>query len=390
MNIPPKTCCGCSACAAICPKHAIEMQIDAKGFYSPKVNNDKCVGCGLCTNTCPELNSTETADRPLCAVALKIKSETDRKDSTSGGAFTALSDAVFALGGVVYGTLYDESFKAIIKRADNEVDRNRMRGSKYVESDVGNSYVDCSEMLRRRIPVLFSGTPCQIAGLVRFLNNARVSTEQLYTCQIVCHGTPSPLVFHDHLKNIENKRKQKIEHYYHRPKIWGWHEHNEMVCYFGGKKESQSKLSQNHKDLFYLGYSLRESCFQCKYAGLPGLADFTIGDFWGVEHISPEMDDNKGTSILLINSQKGGNLFSTIEHDRVIKLNINVDDALRYNHIHPSKKPKDYEEFWADYSRLSFSQIAEKYAKDRMPDNLIYIGKKWLRRVLVKLHLIGY
>ena len=390
MITPPKTCCGCSACAAICPVHAIWMTEDHRGFYTPIVDAETCIECGLCSKTCPELSTDGFSSKPISAFALKIKSEKDRSDSTSGGAFTVLSDRILALGGVVFGTVYDESFKAKIVSAQNAEQRNRMRGSKYVESDVGDSYRECSEALKKNIPVLFSGTPCQIAGLVKYLLNANVSREHLFTCQVVCHGTPSPLVFRDHLNNIQARRKRKITDYYHRPKIWGWHEHNEMACYDGGKRESQTKLSQNHKDLFYLGYSLRESCFSCKYAGKPGYADFSIGDFWGVEHLAPEMDDNKGTSILLINSEKGQKLLSAIPEEQFTAKAIDVDDALKYNHIHPSRKPEDYEQFWDDYKDMSFSQIAEKYARDKMPDNLVYIGKKWLRRIMVKLHIMGY
>lgn len=390
MNIPPKSCCGCSACAAICPVQAIKMTKDPQGFYLPEINSEKCIKCNLCLKTCPECNNEVITKKPLKAIALIINSESDRIKSTSGGAFTALSNYLFEMHGAVFGTVYDETFKAIIICAQDKEQRDRMRGSKYVESSSENSYAECSELLRKNVPVLFTGTPCQIAGLVRFLDNDHVCTDQLYTCQIVCHGTPSPRVFRDHLNNIQLKRKKKIEKYYHRPKIWGWHEHNEMVCYHGGKKESQSKISQDHKELFYLGYSLRESCFQCKYAGNPGYSDFTIGDFWGVEFIAPEMDDNKGTSILLINSEKGNRLFTAINKDNLKIEEINVDDALKYNHVHPSKKPTDYDNFWNDYNNTDFSKVVKKYAKDKMPDNIIYYAKKWVRRILVKMHLIGY
>ncbi len=390
IDIPAKSCCGCTACMAICPIHAIKMIENLKGFYSPEVDTENCIGCGLCFKTCPEYSIDVLSSKPLSAWALKCKSETDRNNSTSGGAFTILSDKILNLGGIVFGTIYNESLKAIIICADREKIRNRMRGSKYVESDVGNCFLECSEALKKKIIVLFTGTPCQIAGLVRYLENAHVSTEYLYTCQIICHGTPSPMVFRDHLTNIQNIRKKTIKYYYNRPKTWGWHEHNEMICYSDGECESQSKLSQNHKDLFYSGYSLRECCFQCKYAGNTGYADFTIGDFWGIEYIAPELDDNKGTSILLINNEKGKKLFTTINKEYIKVQEINIDDALKYNHTHPSRKPKDYESFWNDYKVMTFPQITKKYVKDKMPDNLIYIGKKWLRRLLVRMHFIGY
>lgn len=390
MKIPPETCCGCSACSAVCPVNAIAMTENSKGFYSPVIDAEKCIGCGLCAQTCPELNDESLSNKPLCALSLIIKSDADRIQSTSGGAFTVLSDGIFALSGIVFGTVYDDTFKAMIVQGDNAVIRNKMRGSKYVESDVGQSYCECAEALKKKTPVLFTGTPCQIGGLVSFLRKRNVNMEQLYTCQIVCHGTPSPMIFRDHLNHIQTRRKQKIEYYYHRPKNFGWHEHNEMVCYVGGKKESQSKISQNHKDLFYSGYSLRECCFQCRYAGKPGYADFTIGDFWGAEFVIPELDDNKGISILLINSEKGMDFFRSVCKDSALVKEIQIDDALKYNHTKPSRKPKDYDVFWDDYKELCFQQIVEKYAKDKMPDNFVYYCKKWMRRALVKLKLIGY
>ena len=390
MNTPSENCCGCSACKQICPVQAIKMQENEKGFYAPIIDSDKCINCGQCVKVCPQENELKVPDRPIRSVAIKSISDEIRKRSTSGGAFTILSDWILSKNGLIFGTVYDDAFKATIVQADNAEDRNRMRGSKYVESDVSNSFFECSIALQQKKYVLFTGTPCQIAGLNNYLNSKEIDKEYLITCQIVCHGVPSPRLFADHIQHLQTTYKQQIVEYYHRPKVWGWHEHNEMACFQNGKKVHQSKASQNHKDLFYSGYSLRECCFTCKYAGNCGTADVTIGDFWGIEHIMPELDNNDGTSILLINTEKGDNMLKQIPDEVAVIKDIRIDDALRYNHIHPSKKPAMYEQFWNEYNKIGFRAIARKYASDKYPYKIIYYGKKWLRRALVKLRIIGY
>lgn len=390
MIVPVNNCTGCSLCYSICPVSAISMKPDSKGFYLPSVDAQKCIKCEICYKNCPRIKQTVEEKRPLSSVALQMKDETRRRKSTSGGAFQVLADFIRKKNGYVAGVIFDKNHKAIHTLSNEANIIEQMSGSKYVESDMGRVIYDVAECLKKGNPVLFSGTPCQVDAVIKYMDIKSIAADNLFTCQIVCHGTPSPLVFEDHLKHIEIRRKKRIKKYICRYKKYGWHEHNETVFFEDNTIESQSKITQNHKDLFYSGYSLRESCFVCDYAGKCGNADFMIGDFWGIEKIKPEIDDNKGTSILLVNSCKAKRLINSLSNKDIVLVDIPIEQSLQYNHNKPSQKPSEYNQFWDDYLVMSFSDIVRKYAKDRMPNNIVYYLKKWIRRFLVKLHIVNY
>jgi hypothetical protein len=200
---------------------------------------------------------------------------------------------------------------------------------------------------------------------------------------VVCHGVPSPRVFSDHIAFIEKIRGKRIVKYRNREKVHGWHEHNECVFYADGTKEWRSKLIQNFKDLFYLNVILRESCYACPYAELPTVSDITIGDFWGIEYLFPDLDDNEGTSIVFINTEKGKVYAEKIEKN-CSSFSISFDDALKYNHHSACKKPAITEEFWCDYYKNGYDFIVRKYASYTLIGRIKWKVKQELRRVLVK------
>lgn len=382
-------CYGCSACRAICSQQAINMVENKQGFLEPVINQDKCVNCGMCLKVCPKESKRINQNEPLQTVALQNRNEKHRMQSTSGGAFWILSQFIIGRKGVVYGVAHNEEFSVSHIRALTQEECNRMQGSKYVQSSIGDSFSDIYNDLCNDKYVLFSGTPCQVDGLLNYLETKRVSTEKLFTCQIICHGVPSPMIWKDHIRFIQKKRNKRIASYIHRPKDYGWHEHNEKVIYVDGSSESQSKLTQNFKDLFYLGYSMRESCFSCTYAGKAGRADFNIGDFWGIEYIIPQMDDNKGTSVVMVNTKKGMRLLKDCS-DNCRLYKVNFEDAFRYNHKGPSKKPSDYQAFWDNYLNNGYEYVVRRYGGYKYPNIIIYRIKKVLRRFLVKHSIIGY
>ena len=261
----PEKCVGCGACRQLCPKNAITMTPDSEGFLRPVIDPEKCVECGLCQKTCPA-EAPSLLPHNKNAYALKHNDEAVRKKCTSGGAFIALSDAVLEKDGVVYGVIYDEDFRAVHTRATGTLGRDAMCGSKYVQSDTGNTFLQVAQDLIDGKTVLYSGTSCQIDGLCKFLRCRNVDTKNLITVGLICHGAPSPKLWQDHLENIRLKRKKEIKGYANRAKVRGWHEHNECITYEDGKREYYSKLSQNHTDLFYGHYIIRPGCSHCAYA----------------------------------------------------------------------------------------------------------------------------
>ena len=379
----PEKCVGCGACRQICPKNAITMTADAEGFLRPGIDSEKCVECGLCQKVCPAETPT-LLEGERSAYALKHNDEAVRSRCTSGGAFIAISDAVLAQGGIVYGVIYDENFRAVHTRAENPRQRDEMCGSKYVQSDPLDTCRQVADDLKNGKTVLYSGTSCQIDGLNHYLRCKNVPSESLTTVGLICHGVPSPKLWQDHIQNIQAKRR-KILRYENRAKVRGWHEHNECITYADGKREFYTKLSQNHKDLFYGHYIIRPSCSVCPYAADPAAADITIADFWGVQYVMPQIDDNRGISLVLCNSQKGNALVQSAQN--VTLWDVDRDIALSHNHTKPCKPNPRRKEFWADYEAHGYHFVCAKYASDSFLGRIRYGGKKRLRALLVKLKL---
>ena len=355
-------CCGCTACKSICPTQAITMKVDEEGFLYPEIDLKLCVECGLCIKVCAFQNGYDTSntfDRPE-VYALKHKSDEVRKNSSSGGAFTAISDYILSKAGIIYGDTYNEEFRVTHQRAEKAKGRNKFRGSKYVQSDLKEVFNQINENLKNNRYVLFTGTGCQIAGLNSYLGQLKVDTENLLTVDIVCHGTPSPRIFADYISYLEKKNRSKIKQYYFRSKVNGWG-HTEEVVFESGKHDHTSLLSQTHKKLFYSDLCLRPSCYHCKFSNLHRPSDIMIGDFWGIEKSLPELDDDKGVSLVFINTTKGQEIFEKIK-EKIDFVQSNTKDCLQHNLQQPTKIPKNREQFWDDYYKFGFVYIAKKYA----------------------------
>lgn len=358
-------CIGCTACASVCALNAIEMKPDSEGFLYPVIDNEKCVECGKCKAICPSNKSVfggavDSLEEPK-VYAVKIKDENVRNASTSGGAFSAVAQKVIKNNGVIYGAEFDGDFKVVHGRADNQKDCQKFMGSKYVQSEMGNTFSLVKKDLSEGKEVLFTGTPCQIAGLYAFLGNSKFR-DNLITCEIVCHGVPSPLMWKEHLALIEKEKNSKIINYKNRSKVEGWNCHNEHFFLENGKSEYKTKLSQNHKDLFYGHFIIRPSCHECEYAApSPRVADIAIADYWGIDKIMPDFYDNKGASMVIVNTSKGENVFEEIK-DNLEYRESNIKDAFYDNHKKPSKRNPAREQFWKDYYENGYLFVAKKYA----------------------------
>ena len=295
------------------------------------------------------------------AYAVKHKNEAVRAASRSGGVFTALTDAVLDAGGVVYGCALDEHFEAEHRRAATREERNTFRGSKYVQSRMGDAYLQVKADLENGTPVLFSGTPCQVDGLLSFLQAAHVDRTKLITLDILCHGVPSPRVWRDYLQYVSNGKAVASVDFRDKTRF-GWRDSVDTVVL----QEGETRSSKNYNTLFYGHNTLRESCFVCPYKTTQRTSDITIGDYWGIEKLDASLDDDKGVSLVLLNTERGEALWNSCKGNLLVEefpLALSLQPVLRGNFPRPVSRNA----FWADYARLPFAQVLQKYTAPPKP-----------------------
>ena len=292
-------------------------------------------------------------DTPI-VYAVKHKDETVRAASRSGGVFTALSDQILSEGGVIYGCILDEEFNVRHIRAVTPEDRDRMRGSKYVQSDLVGIFAQIKEDLSAKKKVLFSGTSCQVAGLKSFLGK---EYDGLICVDIICHGVPSPAVYQAFLKWNEEKQKSPLKTIVFRNKAdFGWNSHIATLNFRNGTRVD----SQIFKNMFSSRVIERPSCFKCPYKTITRSADITIGDYWGIDQAAPGFNDNKGVSLVLINNDKGNKLFEQIKDALNVK-NTRIEDSMQPALQEPFPEPQNRYLFWRDYENKDFDYIVKKY-----------------------------
>lgn len=380
-------CCGCTACTSICPKCAILMKPDGEGFLYPSIDSNKCIECGLCKKVCAFQKEHEINDNfelPY-VYAVKHKDEQIRMSSTSGGMFTAISDYILEKQGVVYGAIFDDNMRVCHQKAESNEEREKIKGAKYVQSNLKNTFKEVKEILLNDRYVLFSGTPCQVSGLKSYLNH--VNTSKLYLCDIVCHGTPSPLIWDKYLSFIKNKYKGKVITYKFRDKNIGWRGANITVTLDNFKKDSNSNLVKIYSNLYFLDFISRKSCNNCKYTNLNRPSDITIADFWGIEKSMPDYDDNKGVSLVLINTPKGKDLFESINYNLEYNES-NTIDCIQPQLQYPHKSSPYRDEFWKDYNMHGFEYVAKKHGKYNLKDKVKSKFVNSIRIILIRLNLL--
>ena len=422
-------CCGCTACYSVCPKRAIQMVEDDEGFPYPHVNENLCIGCHLCEKVCVFKRDAEirknkencNSSEPLFTYAVRHRNEQVRMESRSGGIFTAVSDLVFSQGGVVYGCVLDDNFEALHIRASCAEERDEMRGSKYIQSSLNDTYREIKSDLDKDLLVLFSGTSCQVSGLKAFLEKEYFN---LLCIDIVCHGVSSPLVWRKYLRWQEDRNNGKIVSVDFRNKReFGWRAHIETLhlqsCdkFLGEnshRNSASAKLEQLQdrysskiklrndvlsrptpkeffcKDdgvdtivysdiftnLFYEHCILRPSCYQCPYKSLTHPGDITIGDYWGINLVSAaHLDDDRGVSLVMINTDKGKKMFDSVKKD-IIAEETGVSQKMMQQPLRESFScPDNRGQFWDDFHKLPFAKISRKYAKHSYRENIrLWLG----------------
>ncbi len=330
-----KNCIGCTGCASVCPVRAIRMEYDQYGFLSPVIEEEKCIHCGKCLMVCPTQKEPESRVIPdICYAAQAPKEEQEK--STSGALFPLLARTVLDAGGYVSGAVYDKDFRVHHIVSNKVGDMESMRSSKYVQSNTTGVYRQIEELLEQGKPVLFSGCPCQVAGLRAFLQK---EYDKLYTVDVVCHGVPSPKIYESYLEEFSQKYGRIMEVDFRKKREFGWK--TGLYIRFEDGKAYSNKGYEPYLFSFLNDWILRDSCYQCEFKERK-YADITLGDFWGVAQLDESMDDGTGTSYVTINSVKGLELFSQIKDKlRTIKI-FKTQDAIKYNPsiIRPANRTK--------------------------------------------------
>lgn len=390
-----KNCCGCQVCGDVCPKSAIAFKTDDEGFWYPVVDKVKCVDCGLCEKTCPQLHASELKkndfDKPKC-IAANHKNVEVRFDSTSGGMFTAFADWAFANGFYVGGAIFTDDWGARNFISNNKDDLLRLRNSKYIQSDAGGFYARVKELLLAGEKVLVCNLPCQIAALNAFLGKPY---ENLITIDLFCRAINSPLVFRKFLDSLEKKYESKVVYIKPKSKELGWHRLTLKIVFANGK----TYYGTSDVDFFTRAFLnsnciSRPSCYTCQFKGFPRVADISIGDFWlaGGDHPKAALlDDNLGTSAILLNSAKGVDLFKLVE--KKLKFDVvDLETIIRGNQALAEsigREKIDREQFYEKVNADDFLSVVDclfPKVKTSLKRRIHNVASAWKREVCQYAH----
>ncbi len=362
INITDKAkCTGCSACFNICPKAAIEFREDKAGFRYPVVNMDKCVDCSVCERVCPIINPVNMDDNekePIVKAAWNLDEEI-RVNSTSGGVFSAIADRFIENGGYVIGAEYTEDFgiRHIVISDKDKI--KQIRQSKYAQSDLADSFKTINSLLKSGERVLFCGSPCQVAGLKKYLNK---TYDNLLLVDFICRGIISQKVYRKYLDSVEKHSHSKITNVHFKNKDFGWNRFSTKLSLANGEEYHKDRYHDEYM-VGYLKYNLylRPCCHECQFKSLPRIADISLGDFWGIAESDKALDNDQGTSVVIINSEKGKNYFDELS-DLLFSTDGTIEQVVKGNSCLLSIAPKgeysDY--FYQHFDKTDFIDLIHK------------------------------
>lgn len=383
MNINEVCCNGCGGCIRNCPQNCISLKKDEYGFYKAYIDLKNCIDCGKCYVLCSSRRKIDACKKPLSFWAAYSKNKRCREKSTSGGIFSCVAEKVLESGGLVYGAAFSETQKLVHIRVSDVKDLQKLRGSKYLQSDAFSSYSLVQKDIQSGQIVLFSGTPCQIYGLKQFL---RSDPTNLITIDIICHGVPSSELFYGYRKFLGNKWHGKIKEFYFRNK----EKANDVISY---TVKIVLEKKDKEKDIFISGdedpYTLRfitnalqnSSCYECNFANLDRIGDITLGDYWGYQSAHPELRNENGVSLVLINTYKGDKLWRKLENITILPTS---EELVRVKNTHlykPADMNKDRNKIYEEFRKLGFSK--KFYYSFFLPKGYaIYILKRRIKEIL--------
>ena len=352
-------CCGCTACKNICPVNAIEMKEDEEGFLYPFVDKEKCIKCGKCKKVCPIINKQCFDDYKPRAYLFQNKDDNVRKDSTSGGFSTAIGKYVIEKNGVVFGASFDEDFNVIHSEANNVEELSKFRKSKYVQSNLTDTFVKVKKYLDNGKLVLFSGMPCQVAGLNNFLEK---KYDNLILMDIMCHSVPSPLVYKNYKKYILNKMKaNKIKDINFRDKSRYGYKYSLITIKTDNEIYSEGIDTDPYLRAFFKDYSVRPTCYKCNFKTMKRISDFTIWDCFNINELDKSFDDDKGTTRILVQSEKGQNIINKLENSKIEEINLNKAISKVREMTKSVKYNSNREKFFKELNENTNEDIFEKY-----------------------------
>lgn len=367
-----KECCGCTACFHICPINCIVMKEDEEGFLYPNIDKAKCIHCNKCKEVCPNRNIENRNTRTQTFVGY-YKDDEVRKQSSSGGIFSAIAEWILQQKGVVFGAAFDENFEVHHIAVETKEELIKLRGSKYVQSRLENTFLEAKEYLEKKRKVLFTGTACQIAGLKNYLS---AEYENLYTVDVLCHGAPSPKIWRMYLDDKKEQYQASINKVEFRNKDDGWKNFSINIAFSNMERFYTHHNKEKFMRMFLDNLDLRPSCYSCVFKDFPRISDVTIGDSWGVENYMPDMDDDKGTSVILVHSSNGEKIFREIRKKLIVNevgLDVAVSptaDSRKSVTMHPNrnkylegvKRGENFDVLY-EYVKKSFLQRAVGYVQ---------------------------
>lgn len=374
-------CTGCYACYNLCRHHAITMEMDRQGFYRPSVSTDACIQCGLCIKKCPANRVVSRNEQPLNVYSGWSLDDNTRLSSASGGAFVEIAKAfIEKTDGVVFGVAMDDQLEARHVQVSTTEEIRKLQGSKYIPSHVDDTYLQVKDLLKKGRYVLFSGTPCQVAGLKSIVGH---EVPNLYTIDLICHGVPSERLFKDYIRYVEKRIGHSVRDVKFRCKKSSWIFYNMAINRYVEKNgtvkyEYEGKyFSDPFIRAFLRDNALRSSCYHCQYNSTRRVADFTLADWWGYRaHKESDKDyERKGVNLIFCNTEKAQNLLSIANLDLEERT---LEEAKQTNKSlsQPYDVPSTREEFWKDYEKMNFEQMVKKWMDTEKVDPCIYIRYK--------------
>lgn len=383
-------CTGCRMCEQICPKNAIKMKENSEGFLEPVIDEKKCINCTICYNKCPQINGVDIDKERIKqqVFAAKNKNEEEQKNSSSGGIFSNIADYILENNGIVYGASFKENLKLNHIRIESKKDLERLIGSKYIQSNICDSFENVKKDLENNKNVLFVGTPCQIGGLRNYLGK---EYNKLFTIDLVCHGVPNQKLFDKYINWMEKTNKSKVKKYYFRSKDknkWGL---NLKIVFENNKiKYIPAALDPYYKS-FLKGIVYRECCYSCQYANLNRIGDITLADYWGIEVEHPTFYDEKGISAILINTEKGMQLFRNIK-ENIEYIDTNIEKVTKHNAnlVKPTFRDKIRDNAYREINDKKFNVILKndlkfkKEIRDQIKNIIPLKLKRKIKNILKK------